>query len=126
MATYKVIFNETIAFMNTASFKSFIDIAVCHNKDIVNFHVKTINQAIDSNTKAYDCEYFKVYNNGEIVLKNQKLKSGEISNIRMFPVELTLIEDKNDVLVRFTNETGSKYYIKFDTFLNTFEFVKEN
>jgi hypothetical protein len=112
-------------FANAEELKNFVDIAVCKNQDISRFQVKTINENIDSNIKIYDCEKFKIYKNGHIVLKDQIVKGeNELTNIRMFPTSLTLIEEGNTVYVKFITNMGT-YYINFDTATNIYNFTKE-
>jgi hypothetical protein len=122
---YIITFEETTMFTNTEGLRNFIDLAVIKNQDISKFQVKTINESLDSNILVYNCEYFKIYKNGHIVLKNQKVKGEEgLTNVRMFPNSLTMIEEGNNVMVKFITNLGT-YYIKYDTFLNTFNFTKE-
>jgi hypothetical protein len=122
---YIITFGNTTMFADTEALKTFVDIAVCHNHDICAFQVKEIKESIDSNICIYNCEYFKIYKNGHIVLKNQKIKGeNELTNIRMFPTSLTLTEEGNTIMVKFITNMGT-YYIKYDTASNTYEFQKE-
>jgi hypothetical protein len=122
---YIITFGDSIMFANAETLKSFVDIAVCHNRDICAFQVKEINESLDSNITIYNCEYFKIYKNGHIVLKNQKVKGeNELTNVRMFPTSLTLIEEGNTIYVKFI-ANNITYYINFDTATKTYNFTKE-
>jgi hypothetical protein len=123
---YIITFEETTMFATKEELKSFVDMAVCHNKDISKFQVKRINESIDSNITIYNCNYFKIYKNGHIVLKNQKVMgSDELTNVRMFPKSLTMIEEGNNLYIKFITNLGT-YYIRFNTANSTFEFEKES
>jgi hypothetical protein len=122
---YIITFEQTTMFATAEELKNFVNIAVIKNQDIAKFQVKTINESIDSNIKIYNCDKFKIYKNGHIVLKDQIVKGwDELADIRMIPTSLSLIEEGNVIYVKFI-ANNSTYYINFDTATSTYNFTKE-
>jgi hypothetical protein len=108
---YRITFDRTTIFTDNEGLNKFINLSVINNKDIKDFRVQEVDSTNDQ-SKIFSDDKFRVFNNGHVVFKDKySEKTGETSDLRVFPVYLIIFKENDKTTINFTLKDKTKHTI---------------